>query len=109
MSTFYMKQNDTSPAIKIECADGDDTVIPVTGATVKFFMRASDGTVKVNGDGVVVDGPNGIIQYDWDGGAGDTDTVGVFNAEFQVTFSGGEIETFPNKGYISIVIGDDIA
>lgn len=107
MTKFYMKQNDTSPAIKIECADGDDAVIPVTGASVDFFMRGSNGTVKVNGTGSVTDGPNGIIQYDWS--AGDTDTVGIFEAEFQVTFAGGEIETFPNKGYISVVIGDDIA
>lgn len=107
MSTFYMKQNDTSPSIKIECADGDDAIIPVTGASVNFFMRDANGTVKVNGAGDVVDGPNGIIKYDWV--LTDTNTVGVFNAEFQVTFAGGEIETFPNKGYISVVIGDDIA
>ena len=107
MTKFYMKQNDTSPAIKIECADGDDAVIPVTGAAVRFFMRDSAGTVKVNAAGSITDGPSGIIQYDWV--AGDTDTAGVFNAEFQVTFAGGEIETFPNKGYISVVIEDDIA
>ena len=46
------------------------------------------------------------MQYIWD--AADTATVGSYQAEFEVTFAGGAVETFPNNGYIRVEITDDI-
>ena len=49
---------------------------------------------------------NGAVSYTFT--TSDTDTAGLFQGEFQVTFSGGAIETFPNAEYISINILDDL-
>jgi len=104
---FYIKQNDTSPAIQATVKDGSGNAINVTGASVVFNMRTVSGTVKVDrGAGTVVDGAAGQVKYQWQ--VGDTDTTGVYEAEFEVTYADSTVETFPNKGYIKVKIEDDI-
>jgi len=105
---FYIKQNDTSPAIQRQCLDYADNPVNVTGASVRFLMRpVGDSTVKVTGVGSVVDGATGLVKYQWS--TGDTDTTGDFEAEFEVTYTDGTVETFPNTTYIKVKITDDIA
>lgn len=104
---FFIKQNDTSPSLQGTATDADGVAVPVTGASIQFHMRKSGATTpKVSAAGTIVDGPNGIMKYDWI--TGDTDTTGLFYGEFQVTYSGGAIETFPNKGYIKIRISAEL-
>lgn len=106
--TFYVKQNDTAPSLRATLKDGNNTVINLTGASVRFHMRAIGGTTtKVNSAATVVSpATSGIVQYNWT--ASDTDAVGSYQAEFAVTYSDSSIETFPNNGYIRIEILDDI-
>lgn len=106
---FEMSKDDTSPLIQVTCKDKSGTVVPVTGATnILFEMLTQDKvTQKVNNNSntSIIDGPNGIIRYDWQ--TGDTDTAGTFLSRFKVTFSDGTIETFPNAGrYIKTIIGE---
>ncbi len=63
-------------------------------------------TAVVDADVSIVTAESGIVQYIWD--AADTATVGSYQAEFEVTFAGGAVETFPNNGYIRVEITDDI-
>jgi hypothetical protein len=106
--TFYIKQNDTVPSLRADLKNGDDEAIDLTGASVKFIMRAiGSTTVTTNASASIVDDEGGTVQYNWQ--AEDTDTVGSYQAEFEVTYAGGTIETFPNDGYIRIEILDDIA
>lgn len=105
---FNLKQNDTSPSLQTTLLDGDGLPVNIVdNSAVRFHMRAAGGTVKIDTDAVVVNAVSGIVRYDWT--ATDTDTAGTFQAEFEVTYSDGKIETFPNLGYIEIVITDDIA
>lgn len=93
--TFYIKQNDTSPALQVTLKDGDGNVVDFTGATVVFSMSAG-GVVKVNEQAATsVDAANGVVKYSW--AAGDTDTPGNYLGEFEVTFAGGAIQTYPNS------------
>lgn len=105
---FFIKQNDTSPSLQATLKDGADNAVDLTGATVRFHMRQlGTQTVKVDDDATVSDADNGVVYYQWS--ASDTDTIGSFEAEFEVTFSGGEIESFPNNRFIQVEITDDIA
>lgn len=106
--TFYVKQNDTSPAMLATLQDADGNAVNVTGATVRFHMRAvGSTTVVVDEAATIVTDLDGLVRYDWQ--AADTDTIGSYQAEFEVTYSDGSVETFPNDGYIRVEITDDIA
>ena len=107
--TFYIKQNDTRPELDIFLRDDKDRTINITGATVKFSMRnASTNVVKISLASVTtVNSTAGRVKYPFT--ASDTDTAGNFDGEFQVTFVGGQIETFPNDGYIKVIVTDDVA
>jgi hypothetical protein len=59
-------------------------------------MKSLDGVIKINEAMTITDADNGVVQYDWQ--TGDTDTVGIYYVEFQVTYSDSSIETFPNSG-----------
>ena len=107
--TFYIKQNDTTPALKATLKDGDGTVINLTDATVKFHMRKVGASTSVVDAAAAVVSPatSGIVQYSWSGS--DTTNTGLYSAEFEITYGDGKIETFPNSSYIRVEIVDDIA
>jgi len=93
---FSIKQNDTSPSLQALLKDADRNPIDLAGASVRFHMKAVGGGIKVDAPMTVVDEAGGVIQYDW--AAGDTDTVGTYYVEFEVTYSNSSVETFPNTG-----------
>jgi 5-hydroxyisourate hydrolase-like protein (transthyretin family) len=106
--TFYIKQNDTSPAMLATLQNASGTAIDLTGASVRFHMRTVNGSASVvSAAATIVTAASGIVRYSW--AAGDTATVGTYQAEFQVTYADATIETFPNDSYISVQIVDDIA
>jgi len=98
--TFFIKRNDTSPAVEYALST-DDGPVNLTGATVRFYM----GSV-VDASADVLNATGGIVSYSW--ATGDTASYGFFNAEFEVTYSDGTKETFPNNGYISVHISPDL-
>jgi hypothetical protein len=99
---FSIKQNDTSPSLQATLKDAALTPINLTGANVRLHMKSVDGTLKIDQPMSVVTPLQGIIQYDWQ--AGDTDTVGTYYVEFEVTYSDASVETFPNNGNKTISV-----
>lgn len=93
---FSIKQNDTSPSLQATLKDATLTPVNLAGATVMFHMKSVDGTIKVDQQMTITNASGGVVQYDWQ--AGDTDTVGTYYVEFEVTYSDSSIETFPNNG-----------
>jgi hypothetical protein len=65
-------------------------------------MKALDGTVKVDAAMTITSTSGGVVQYDWQ--TGDTDTVGSYSVEFEVTYSDSTIETFPNNQNLTISV-----
>ena len=104
---FTIKQDNTSPLLGAQLQDANFDPIDLTGATVVFNMADMDSDVVVNGGAcTITDEENGGVQYQWS--AADTDVAGAFRGEFKVTYSSGEIETFPNNGYIRVTIVSDL-
>lgn len=93
---FSIKQNDTSPSLQATLKDASLTAVNLTGANVRFHMKSVDGTIKIDQPMTIVSSLGGVVQYDWQ--AGDTDTVGAYYVEFEVTYSDASVETFPNNG-----------
>jgi len=105
---FYWKQGDTAPAIAEQFFDGTGTAVNLTGATVKFMMWGQgDTAVKVNATATITDATLGKVSYTPN--STDTNTKGIYLVEWQVTFGGGAIETFPNSDWQKVLIKADIA
>jgi hypothetical protein len=103
----YVKRNDTQPVLERTLLDVDDAPVNLTGATVKFIMRKPGAsTAKVSAAATVVTPLAGEVSYQWTGT--DTDTAGTYNGEFEVTFSGGAKQTFPNDGHLKIEVVEDL-
>lgn len=93
---FSIKQNDTSPSLQATLKDAALNPVDLTGATVMFHMKSVDGTIKIDQQMTVTNASGGVVQYDWQ--SGDTDTVGTYYVEFEVTYADSSVETFPNNG-----------
>lgn len=103
--TFYIKRNDTSPAIQYTLLV-DGTAVDITGAAVRFHM-ARDRHIVVDAVATTVNAVGGVVRYDWQ--PDDTVSAGTYDAEFEVIYPDGSIETFPNSGYIPVEIKADLA
>ena len=106
--TFFIKRNDDQPTLDVALRDDKNRPVDVTGASVVFHMRnTADDTTKISGASVtVLAASKGEGRYSWT--TTNTNTAGNFEAEFQVTFSDGGVQTFPNDGYIDVIITEDV-
>lgn len=112
---FHIKVGDLEPAIEATLEDGEGNAVDIENATaIEFHMRLPGATTaKVDaaatklqvGDGN--DGSKGKVRYAWI--AGDTDTAGLFNAEFEVTFPGPRLSTIPNDGHLLVEVTEQLA
>ncbi|MFQ5788428.1 MAG: hypothetical protein ACE5H1_10675 [Thermodesulfobacteriota bacterium] len=103
-----IKKGSTKPSIKFRLFNMD-TYLPIdlTGAQINFFMEGPEGGAdikKFEGEGDVVVSPlTGIGKYEWH--AGDTDTPGLYRAEFEIILSDGtKIKVPEGEEYIKIVV-----
>lgn len=102
---FIIKQGDTSPSFMYQLSLPDG--VTLEGATVRFHMAQLDGTVVIDASGSIESVTEEQIKYDW--APGNTATVDTYNAEFEVTFANGMIETFPNGGYEKVRVMEGLA
>lgn len=105
---FTIAQNDLLPVLVAVLKDDNDTIVDLSGATVKFNMRARGATTTKVSAACVVSSPatDGEVTYNWQGT--DTDTIGSFLGEFEVTFGSGKKLTCPNGKKIAIEVVDDL-
>jgi hypothetical protein len=102
--TITIKRNDTRDAIKATLSN-ESGLVNLDGATVRFLM-SKRGVKKIDRQAQIQDATAGIVWAVFE--TGDTDETGLFQSEFEVTFSDGRIETFPNDGFILIDIINDL-
>lgn len=103
--TIQLKRNDTKDTISYVMTYANGTVVNLTGASVRFLMGKGN-TLVTSAAATIVNAANGQVEYTLT----EQDTVldGVFNAEFEVTFSDNKVKTFPSNGYIKVHIQANI-
>jgi hypothetical protein len=102
--TFFIKRGDTSPAVRYALEPLDTNL---TGATVRFQMRTRGGAQVLDAPAQVITATlTPTVQYAWQ--PSDTATAGQFEAEFRILYADASIETFPNSGFISIRVAEDV-
>ena len=114
MADFSIKRNDLLPALEVVLRDADGDPVDLTSATgCVFHMRdEADEVLKITGGtcNINADPTTGKVTYVWGTKAlTDTDTAGVYYGEFEVTWTGGKLQSFPSIGYVDIEIVQDLA
>lgn len=107
MDSFTIKRGDTRPAIRrFFSTDAGPLEIP-GGSTVVFSMAdALTGRLAVDQGLCQIEQGKAVVYYWQDG---DTAVAGLYQAEFEITYADGTVETAPNGGFIVINITPDIA
>lgn len=104
---FEIKRNDLRPRWRVQLTAVGEPVDLTAASAARFTMKTGT-TLKVNKEDMVfVDRLTGVIEYVWV--VGDTDVSGTYNVEVEIDWGGGEIQSFPSKGYFTITIEDDLA
>ena len=110
---FTIKRGDTRPAFLVTLKDGNGNPINLTGCSVTFVMKSADAGDNVGPvitSAAAIPSPTssnvGQVSYNW--AAGDTYYAGNYWGEFKVNFTDGSVMTFPNTGYLGIVVWDDL-
>ena len=105
---FTLKTGNTSPALRCILRDGAGVAVPLAGAAVVFSMATQKGVAGITRRPCVITAAAASeVQMNWQ--AGDTATPGAFHAEFEVTYAGGSVESFPNEGYLVVRIAQALA
>lgn len=105
--SFFWKQNDTTSPITRKLEDANGAAVNLTGATVKFLLRPINATTnKINAAATIVVAATGDVSYTPTGT--DTNTAGLFIGEWQVTYAGGAVQTFPNGAYDLVLISPEL-
>jgi len=113
IKVFYITQNDLQPYYPVQVKDVNDSVVDLSGATIRCNMKTKKGTsiiINRQTTGVnVSDATNGKFEYRWQ--SGDTGTVGQYHIEFEVTPTSGGKFTVPNykdgRAEVNIISGLD--
>lgn len=103
MADFHIRNGDLLPAIEATLYR-DDKVADLTNASgVTLLYRLNTGgivTIKTAiFSGALIDGK---VKYSWL--AGDTATIGLYEAYWLITYVSGEVESFPNNGFFTMKI-----
>ena len=109
---YTYKAGDTKPDLRMQCLDGTGQPIDLTGASVEFHLSdtgwwGASGALVINAAAVVEAGVNGWVHYTF--AVDQTSSFeGMMQAEFQVTYVGGAVETFPNGRNLSVYFTPDL-
>jgi hypothetical protein len=106
MYDVIIKRGDTHNCIKAVLKGANGSVVDLTGCEVKFHMAPLNRPAVISRAAHIENAATGEIWLVW--APGETDTAGVYRAEFEVVYQDGRRETFPSNGYISIQILDDL-
>ena len=100
---FTLRRGDSASRLQAVLTDSAGDPVTIEGATVLLKLApiaggtltvAAVATVDQVGSGTATDGLMGSVHYDWL--AADTANAGLYLGEWEVTYLGGDVETFPN-------------
>lgn len=105
-----IKQGDLVPGITATLmqAVGSAAAAPIdltTASAIKFAMRRN-GALKVDGTAAAISAADGTVGYQWV--TGDTDTAGLYDCEWQITWPAGK-QTVPGGSYDQVYVMGDIS
>lgn len=117
MSTFYIKRRDTRPILEAALKNGDGTAYDLTGAgSVTLHILTAGGTLVSKAMSVYGAPTNGVVRYtflaaDWTDIPASPSTLrfGDNDHRMEIEVVNGTLRlTFPNDGYDTLRVTDDL-
>ena len=106
MSGVTIKRGDARSAIKATLIEADGSGADLSGATVRFIAADYCGKVLIDRRAQILDALGGQVLVVLE--AADVGVAGTYRAEFEVTYSDGRKQTYPNNCYLTIEILPDL-
>lgn len=107
VADLTIRQGDTLPAFPVTILDSSGSPLNLAGATVTLVMRQALSSLPALSAPMTVTNPTaGQVVYNW--GASDTANAGLFDAEIHVALSGGGSYTYPNDGYLTVQVEENL-
>ncbi len=106
VQTFKIKKNDTKPFLAVTLQFSDGTAVDLTSGSVQFNLGDSNFASVMNGVATITDASAGQCEWRWNGTT-DTNNVGDFFGEFEVTLADSKVITFPNDHSLKVEIYED--
>lgn len=106
-----IKKNNLLPIMTSTLTSNGNPVDLTTAVSVKFIMvaegTAPGGSPKINAAAAFdADRTSGRVSYSWAGT--DTDTAGIYRAEWEVMWPGSKKQTFPGRNYLTVLISQGL-
>lgn len=103
MATFYLKEEDTSPTLEATLREPNGDVVTLTDANVHIrVMEPRGGETIIHDDVIIRDKNEGTVTYTFS--ESQTAEEGRYRLDFHVHSSTDGDETYPNKGYHTLMI-----
>lgn len=101
---FTVRAGDTASTLTDQLLDANRVPVPLTGATVTLTLVPLEGGPAIvnNGAATITNAAEGRVERDWQ--VGETANPGFYLGSWRVTFSGGDVQTFPNSGFFLVHI-----
>ena len=97
VNTFYLKEHDTHPTLRVRLKNPDGSPHDLTGAFgVTLHVRPQGTTDVLSRAMSIYDPTGGIVHYQWLPGDWGDLVVGLHLMEYEVTAAAGARGTFPN-------------
>jgi hypothetical protein len=107
VADLTIRQGDTTPTFTEVLTDQNGNQLNLTGATCTFVMREMYSAAPVVNAAMTITNPTyGIVTYNWS--STDTATAGLYMGEIHVVLSGGGTFTYPNDGYLTIAVEENL-
>lgn len=103
-----VRQGDLLPVLETTLRDDDGEPVPLTDATVWLHLYNADTRDEQLYAEAEIDGADdGRVRYTW--APSDTDTVGPFNAAWEVVYPDGRRLVFDDPDPPTVEVVDDLA
>lgn len=100
---FVIGQRDSAATLESQLLDADQNPVNINGASVALRVAPIGGTaLVVNGTATIVNGTIGEVAYTMS--TLQTADDGFYLGQWEVTYAGGQIQTFPEPGFMLIQV-----
>ena len=110
IKTLILTKNNLQSYYNVQVKNSSGAVVDITGATIYCKMKLiGSSMLKINRQttGIyITDAVNGKFEYHWQ--AGDTDTIGTYDIQFEIQPPSGGRFDVPKIGIAKVVIADSL-